>query len=86
VEQHDLVKHAKTHLAKLEGTTCEETGSSKKATKKLKETAAAASQADPALQAEYVSDIKQAQEAAEKAKAKGEQATTDMFQLYTNLL
>jgi hypothetical protein len=34
-----------------------------------------------------VSEIKQAQEAAEKAKAKGEQqAAADMFQLYANLL
>jgi hypothetical protein len=33
-----------------------------------------------------VSEIKQAQEAADKAKAKGEQATVDMFQLYANLL
>jgi hypothetical protein len=35
-------------------------------------TTAEASQADPALQAELVSEIKQAQEAADKAKAKEE--------------
>ncbi len=62
------------------------TGSSKKSTKKPKETAAVASQADPALQAEYMSDIKQAQEAAEKARVKGEQAAVDIFQLYVTLL
>jgi hypothetical protein len=33
-----------------------------------------------------VSEIKQAQEAADKAKAKGEQAAVNMFQLYMNLL
>jgi hypothetical protein len=33
-----------------------------------------------------VSDIKKAKEAAEKAKAKVELATADMFQLYANLL
>jgi hypothetical protein len=33
-----------------------------------------------------LSDIKQAQEAADKAKAKGEQAAMDMFRLYANQL
>jgi hypothetical protein len=33
----------------------------------------------PALQAELMSEVKQAQEAIDKAKAKGEQATMDMF-------
>jgi hypothetical protein len=33
-----------------------------------------------------MSKIKQAQEAADKAKAKGEQAAADMFKLYANLL
>jgi hypothetical protein len=61
LEQHNLVKQAKAHLAKIDGTTSEGTGSSKKSTKKPKETAAAASQADSALQADYMSDIKQAQ-------------------------
>jgi hypothetical protein len=51
-----------------------------------KETAAPASQPDPALQAEYPSEIKQAQDPSEKAKAKVEQADLDMFQLYANLL
>jgi hypothetical protein len=49
-------------------------------------TTAEASPADPALQADLVSEIKQAQEAADKAKTKGEQAATDMFQLYANFL
>ncbi len=68
------MKQAKAHLAKLDGTTSKGMGSFKKSTKKPKEFAAVASQADPALQAQYMFDIKQAQEAAEKAKAKGEQA------------
>jgi hypothetical protein len=54
--------------------------------KKHKEAATTASQPDPDLQAEYVSDIKQAQEVAEKAKAKAEQAASNMLQLYVNLL
>jgi hypothetical protein len=81
VEQRNLVKQAKAHLAKLDGTTSKRTGSSKKSTKKPQATAAAASRADPrALQAEHVS-AKQAQEAKEKAKVKGVQAAMDMFQL-----
>ncbi len=49
-------------------------------------TTAEARQTDLALQAEYVSEINQAQEAADMVKAKAEQATKDMFQLYANLL
>ncbi len=59
LEQCELVKQAKAHLAKLDGSTSKVTGSSNKATKKPQETAAAASPADPALQAENVSDTKQ---------------------------
>jgi hypothetical protein len=80
------MKKAKAALAKLDGTTSEGTGSSRKSSKKPKETAATASQADPALQAEFMSDIKQAKEAAEKAKAKTVLAAMDIFQLYANLL
>jgi hypothetical protein len=58
LEQCNLVNQAKAHLAKLDGTTSKGTGSFKKSTNKPKETAAAASKAEPALQAEYVSDIK----------------------------
>jgi hypothetical protein len=85
VEQRNLVKQAKAALAKLDGTTSEGTGSSRKSSKKPKETAATDSQPDPDLQAEYMSGIKQAH-ATEKAKAKAEQAALDMFQLYANLL
>ncbi len=63
-----------------------ESGTSKKSTKKSHVTIAEASPTDPALWAELVSEIKQAQEAADKAKAKGEQAAVNMFQLYMNLL
>ncbi len=49
-------------------------------------TTAEASQADPALQADIVPETKQAQEAADKAKAKGEQAAIDMIQLCEDLL
>jgi hypothetical protein len=45
-----------------------------------------ASPADQALQADIVSEIKQAQEATDKAKDMGEQAAADMIQLYANLL
>ncbi len=50
-----------------------------KSTNKPKETTAEASQADPALQAELVSEIKQVKEAPDKAKANWEQATVDML-------
>ncbi len=73
-------------LAKLDGTTSNETWSSRKSSKKPKETAATASQPDPTLWAEYLFEIKQAQDATEKAKTKAEQAVSDMFQLYANLL
>jgi hypothetical protein len=79
LEQCKLVKQAKAHLAKIDGTTSKVTGSSKKPTKNPKEITTAASPADQSLQAEYLSEIKQAQEAAEKTKAKGEQAAMDMF-------
>jgi hypothetical protein len=74
VAQRKLVKQAKAGLAKLDGSTSNVTGSSRKFTQKPKETAAVASQADPALQAEYMSDIDQAQDTAEKAKVTREQA------------
>jgi hypothetical protein len=44
------------------------------------------SQAGPALHAELLAKIKQAQGAMDKVKAKGEQAIADMFQFYANLL
>ncbi len=49
-------------------------------------TATDASPTVSALQAENVSEIKQAQDAADKVKAKGEQATMDLVQIYANLL
>jgi hypothetical protein len=67
-DQRDLVKQAKAHPTKRDGITSKGTESSKKSIKKPKETAAVASQADPVLQAEYASYIKQAQEATVKAK------------------
>jgi hypothetical protein len=57
VVQYNLAKQAKAALAKLDGTTREGTGSSRKSSKKHKETAATASQPDSDLQAEYVSEI-----------------------------
>jgi hypothetical protein len=86
VEHFSRVEQAKAQLAKLDDSTNGEAGPPKKSTKKSNVTTAEASQADPALQAELVSEIKQAQEATDKAKAKGQQASGDMFQLYTNLL
>ncbi len=58
VAQCDLVKQAKAALAGLYGTTSKGTGSSRRSSKKPKETAATASQPDPVLQAEYLSEIK----------------------------
>ncbi len=84
--QRNLVKQAKAALGELDGTTSKGTGSSWKSSKKPKETATTASQLDPDLRAEYLLEIKQAQDATEKAKAKAEQAALDIFQFYTNLL
>jgi hypothetical protein len=86
VEQCGLVKQAKAALTKLDGNTSKWAGSSKKSSKKPREATATSSHPDPDLQAKYVSDVKQAKEAVEKAKAKAELAVMDMFQLYANLL
>jgi hypothetical protein len=87
LEQCGVVKQVKAQLAQLDGSTGGEAGTSKKSIKKSTVTAAEESTADLTMQADYMSEIKQAQEATEKAKAKGEQAAVDiMFQLYTNLL
>jgi hypothetical protein len=86
VEQRKLVKHAKATLAKLDGTTSQGTGLSKKPSKKHKEATATASQPDPNLRAKYQSNLEKAKEAAEKAKVKVELTAQEMFQLYVNLL
>ncbi len=88
MEQPTLVKQVKATLAKLDGTTStsEGTGSSKKPSKKHKEATATAGQPDTDLEAEYLSDLKKAQEATEKAKTREELAGQDMFYLYANLL
>ncbi len=86
MEQSKLVKLVKANLAKLDGTTNKGAGPSKKPSKRHKEAAATASQPDPDLQAEYVSELKKVKETAEKAKAKAELAAQYMFQLYAKLL
>ncbi len=58
VELCNLMKQAKAALAKLDGTASNRTGSSSKSSKKPKEAATTASQPDPTLQAEYLSEIK----------------------------
>ncbi len=78
VEHCGRVKQAKAQLAKLDDSTDGEVGPTKKSTKKSNVTSAEASPTDPAMQAELVSEIK-AQEAADKAKAKGDQAAVEMF-------
>jgi hypothetical protein len=52
------IKLAKAQLAELDDSTGGEAGPPKKSTKKSNVTTAEASQADPALQAELVSEIK----------------------------
>ncbi len=79
LEQRDRIKQAKAQLAELDDPTDGEAGTSKKSTKKSNVTTVDASQTDPALQAKLLSEIKQAQEATDKDKAKGEQASADMF-------
>jgi hypothetical protein len=87
-KQRSRIKQAKAQLAELNDSTNGETVISKKSNKKSNVTTAEASPADPALQADLVSKIIQAQEFADKAKAKarGEQAAACMFQLFTNFL
>ncbi len=55
------IKQAKAQLAELDDSINGEAGTSKKSTKKSNVTTAEASPADPALQAELMSEIKQAQ-------------------------
>jgi hypothetical protein len=86
VEQRSRIKLAKAQLTKLDDCTNGEAETSRSSTKKSNLTTTEASPTDSALQAELVSEIKQAQEVADKAKAKGEQAAVDMFQLNVHLL
>ncbi len=79
MEQRGVIKQGKAQLAELDDSTCREAGTSRKSNTKSNVTTAEASPADPALQADIVSEIIQAQEAADKAKAKRAQAATDMF-------
>jgi hypothetical protein len=85
-EQCSAIKQAKVQLAELDDSTGKEARTSAKSIKKSNATTAKASPADPALQADVISEVKQAQEGADKAKAKGEQAAADMFQFYAILL
>jgi hypothetical protein len=85
-EQRSRIKLAKAQLAELDDPIIGEAGTSRKSNKKSNVTCSEVSPADPALQADLISEIKQAQEATDKAKAKREQAAMDVFQLYVNLL
>ncbi len=69
----------------LDKSTSGEVGTSKKS-KKAQEAAAANDQVAPALQAKIKAVLCSAQEAAAEAKGKADQAASDMFQLYANLL
>jgi hypothetical protein len=85
MELRGVIKQTKAQLAKLDDLTGGEAGTLRKSNKKSNLTIAEASQADTALQADIMAEIKQAQEASDKAKAKGEEASTDMFWLFTRL-
>ncbi len=65
------IKQAKAQLAKLDDSPDGEAGPPKKSTNKSNGTTAEASQTDPSLEAKLVSEINQAQQAADKAKDKG---------------
>jgi hypothetical protein len=82
-KQHGRIKQVKAQLAQLDNfiDIDEEVWTSRKFTKKSNVTTIEVIPTDPALQADPVSEIKQVQEAADKAKARGEQAAVDMFQL-----
>jgi hypothetical protein len=84
-EQRGRIKQAIAQVAELHDSTNGEVGISKKSNKKFSVTTAEASPTHPALQVDLVSEIKQAQEAADKAKSKREQATMDI-QHNANLL
>ncbi len=71
MKQCGRIKLVKAQLAELDDSNDREAGPPKKSTKKSNMTTAEASPTDPALQAEFVTDIEQAQEAADKTKAKG---------------
>ncbi len=60
VEPHSWIKLAKAQLAKLDDSTIREAGTSKKSTKKSNVATTKASSTDLALQADIVSEIKQA--------------------------
>jgi hypothetical protein len=84
VKQCDVVKQAKAHLAKLDVTTSEGHNLPKSPPR---------SQSKLLLWPVKLTQpcklntcLTSNRQAAEKAKAKGEQAAVDMFQLYTNLL
>jgi hypothetical protein len=86
MEQHKVVKQAKTTLAELDDTTSKGGKTSKKASKKAKEGMALADASDPELRAIYQKDLEKAKEAAETDKGKEESAAKEMFQFYANLL
>ena len=79
------IKSEKAQLAELDESTGREVGTSKKS-KKAQEAAAANDQVAPALQAKIKAVLCSAQEAAAEAKGKADQAASDMFKLYANLL
>jgi hypothetical protein len=85
-EQCGVIKQVKAQLAKLDDSTGREARSSRKSNMKSNVATAVACPADPAPQADILSEITQAQEAADKANAKEEQAAANMFQFYVNLL
>ncbi len=85
VELCGKIKSAKAQLlAKLDESTGGEVGTSKKS-KKAQEAAAVNDKVAPA-QAEIEAELSSAQEAVAEAKVKANQAASDMFQLYANLL
>jgi hypothetical protein len=87
VEQHNLVKQAKTALAELDRITSKGAGASKKSSQKHKKEATATAEApEPYLPAMYQLDLKKAREAAENARGKAESAAQDMFHFYANSL
>jgi hypothetical protein len=78
------IQQAQAQLAMLDGSTGLEAWAFKKS-KKAQELAEAG-QADPALYADLLAEIKQAKSSTDNVKAKGEHVAADMFQLYASLL
>jgi hypothetical protein len=83
LEHPSAIKQAMAQQAELNNSTSGEDRTFKKS--KMAQEHAETGQADPALCADLLAEIKQSQSNTDNNKAKGEQAASDMFYLYANI-